>query len=301
MTAKKIATLALTLLLFGLAACGGPARQSKEHHFPVLTIHLASSPALSALPFILAQKLGLFSNAHLDVQESPLNQAAFYIGPVGQFWPILGYLTMRPDILLVSPTADPGFRLRALNHLPMVMSHTLQSSQSLAERILVAHHAHISTWSLRPTSAIDDLWHRHRLPWVLVTLKEAERLRAINAHTVVLAWLGASTGPIPAWAIEQARGGHHLNQLLGALNTALWYLHTTPPATVAAALSQGHQNPTLTALLRAARHYQYWPVTTFPDQAAYDRRKTHWDPAWPAYQQAIDSTAARQALRDSGE
>ena len=294
--------IATVVILAGsLSGCGGPQRQAVPPSYPVIRVHIAPNAGLSELPLTIAQKLGFLAHEHVQVQWRPANESGVDIGPAGSAWPLVGYLSIRPDLILVAPNPDPAFRLRSLDHLPLAASQATASERSLAEKILAMHHAHLSHWSVMPTNMIEQLWSHHHLPWVLVNLGQAQRLKTIDPSTVVLAWLGASTGPIPNWGITVKRPNIPIVQFLSALNLALWYLHTTSPKTLAQKLSGNQPNPVLARLIRKAQRYQYWPLTTLPDAPTYNRRRTMWNPSWPSFTQAVDTKAARQALSESGK
>lgn len=294
-----IATLAI--LAGSLSSCGGFQRQATPPSYPVIRVHIAPKAGLSALPVTIAQKLGFFAHEHIRVQWRPANESVVDIGPAGSSWPIAGYLSTRPDLILVSPTPDPAFRLHSLDHLPLAASPETAPDRNLAEKILAKHYAHLSHWSVMPTHVIEQLWSHHRLPWALVNLVQAQRLKTIDPSTVVLAWLGASTGPIPNWGIAVKQSNMPIVRFLSALNLALWYLHTTTPTTLAQELSNNRPNPPLAHLVGTAQRYQYWPLTTVPDAPTYNRRKTMWDTSWPPFSQGVDGKAAHQALSETGK
>lgn len=292
------AILAATLALTG---CGQrrPSPRAKRHD-AVLTLHISVPGTLAATPVKVAQALGFFHQEHLDVQEVPRN-AELTVELAGSRWPIDGYLGMRPDVVLVSPIPDPHFRLSALNHLPMVITPAVAAVQPMAAKILMAHHAAASRWSTMSYAQMKSLWKNHHLPWALVSLQQAAELQSINSGTVILAWLGASTGPIPHVVVAGEAPKAQLVHFLRALNLALWYLNTTPAAQVSQMLSPSPQGTAaFTQVLSAARHYQYWPATTFPDSQSFQRARTDWFPTWPSYTEAVHPAAGRQALADTG-
>jgi hypothetical protein len=95
--------------------------------------------------------------------------------------------------------------------------------------------------------------------------------------------------------------GARLSRLLAGLNLALWYLNTTPPSVAAAQISGRPGDSRLIEILHEARRYHFWPATTFPDEAAFLRRRNVFNPNWPTYFDAVNPTPARQALADSGK
>ncbi len=292
------AILAAALVLTG---CGQrTASPSPSRHDPVLTLHISVPGTLAATPVKVAETLGFFRHEHLDVKEVA-RHAQLMIQLAGSQWPVDGYLGVRPDMVLVSPIPDPHFRLRALNNLPMVLTPVVAPSQPLAVKILMAHHAAISRWSTMPFTDVESLWKRHHLPWALVSLQQAADLQSLNSATAILAWLGASTGPIPHVVVAGEAPKAQLTHFLRALNLALWYLNTTPAADVSQTLSLSAKPDTsLTRELAAARHYQYWPATTFPDSQSFERARRDWYPTWPSYSQGVNPVPGRQALAGKG-
>lgn len=297
---KYIAMGAAGLMLGVVTGCG--AHQPRHNAnpqplFPTLTVRTTSMSTLSRLPLTVAQKLGLFADVHVKVVWTQSEEAEATVGIPGSGWPIVGYVSTRPDLVLVSPVPDPHFRLRALNHLPMVYANPTAPEQGWAQSILAAHRATVSHWDAVPFREILSLWKHHHLPWVLVTLSEANRLEAIDHHSVVLAWLGASTGPVPSTVVSARQDTPRVMRFLRALNIALWYLQTSRPATLAEVLSPDRASP---RVLAQALHYHYWPVTTYPDTAAFDRARARFQPEWPTYGTAVNPTPAAQALNETG-
>ncbi len=297
------AVLTLGVMTAALSACGISFRHAKpQAQTQIITVHVNQSASVSALPFRVAERLGFFTQNRLSVVPASPSRAEVVIGPAGKNWPIVGYVSIRPDMVLMAPIPDPQFRLAALNHLPMLMSADLAQEKPWLEKIFAAHHATISGWTTLKPRRINALWRLHHLPWVLVTLQEAQHLRALDSKSVVLAWLGASTGPVPSWVVTSKHTGPAVAHFLNALNLALWYLNTTPAANAASDLSSAANNLIRsTWLIKAAQHYQYWPVTTFPNQNTYDRRRAMWNSDWPAYQTAVNAIPADQALATIGK
>ncbi len=288
-------------MLLGLAGCGASARPSHPpESTPTLKVHLDSQSVLSTLPVVLARELGFFQDAHLHVKWTTQQDAQVTVGAAGSVWPIVGYVAIRPDFVLMSPVPDPHFRLRALNALPMVYAAKLKPDRALLEKILRAHRAQVTQWNSLTFSQIESLWKRRHLPWVVVTLHQASILRSLDPHSAVLAWLGASTGPIPSTVVTAPVDNLDVVHFLDALNLALWYLHTTAPRTVASDLSGQGPHQLWTSTIKAALHYQYWPATTFPDSLSYNRSRTLWTPTWPIYTEGVNRQPAHQALLDSG-
>jgi hypothetical protein len=295
---KRILTLLMIVLfLTMMVGCGPTSKGPRPIALPTITVYLDHSDPAALVPFQLADDLGVFRTQGLRVRlEHQPSGADVMISPVGQHWPIVGYVTVRPDLLLLAPLADSQFRLRALNHLPMPTSTNLRAQANLVEKILATHQAVLSHWTMLPMSTITTLWRHRHLPWVLVTLPEATRLFAIDPHTAVLAWLGAATGPIPSWVVTAANAPPTLvDRFLAALDLALWYLNTTPVRQIASVLRTHHASVS-PWMLKRALHYGYWPTTVFPTSSAYNRCRDTWDPNWPVYEEAVDPHPAEKAL-----
>lgn len=270
--------------LISLAGCGSTTKPA----YPAVTVKVASDEPLSKIPFEVATRLGFFSK--VTIQWSQTSASQLRVASPSPNSPILGYLVVRPNLELLAPIPDPHFRLRSLNNLPMVISQSATHEQPLAERVFSAHRAHVRRYEVLSLNEIERLWRRHHLPWVLVTLNEAQKLKSLDAHSVVLAWIGASTGPIPVEVLT-ARSSSHIPSVLHGLNMALWYLNTTPAKKIAEVLGQ----PDLAAAIRQARRYNLWPSTTLPDESTYIRGQ-RWFSDWPPYQTAVNPKLARQAL-----
>ncbi|NMP21252.1 hypothetical protein [Sulfobacillus harzensis] len=295
---KRLSSGVLLLSLI-LTGCGAKAANPQESQspYPVLRIHVGDVSRMSQLPLIVAQKLGFFANLHLSVRTTS-KAAPVTVSTPGTRWPLVGWVATRPDLMLMAPIPDPHFRLRALSGLPMPYASGVASEMVWAKAVLSHQRTRISAWHPMRFTEIEALWKRHHLPWVMVNLAEAQRLHSIDPKSVTLAWLGASTGPVPAVAVSAESEGPRVSRFLAALNLALWYLRTTPPGTVARSINQ----PGLSArAIRAALHYQYWPATTYPDAAAYNRARTLLEAAWPAYGKAAVLQDARQALKEFGK
>lgn len=289
-------------LLLAAAGCGSAHTESgRKSEWPTVTVSLSRAGGLATTPFWVAEKLGFFADNHIAVRIANGPHPDVRIAPAGEFWPAVGYIGIRPDLLLVSPMADPSFRLRSLNQLPMVIQKNIAPDRTLADKIFLAHHAQISRWSTASAAVLDQIWKAHHLPWVLVTLGEAIHLTELDPHTSVLAWLGASTGPVPATVITASKPDGKTVRFLDAINLALWYLHTTPPAQVATGVNGRPTDGRLTRLVHQALHLQVWPATTFPDRSTFDRRRALWNPNWPPYDSAVNPGPGRQALADSGK
>ncbi len=281
-----------------LASCGTHAPRKAAPSRPVLKVQVSALSPLSALPLTVAQSLGFFHDQHLSVEfTSHPESIQVTHGLNGK--PTVGWLQMRPDMVLLAPVPDPHFRLRALNTLPMPYSRSVETEKGWAEAIFSGHRAHVTDWQAMSFSEIESLWKRHHLPWVLVGLGQAMRLKRLDPHSVILAWLGASTGPVPAVTVLASHPDRsEVVHFLAALNLALWYIHTTPAQTIQHTLGTAGLSA---SAIRAALHYQYWPATTYPDQAAYNRARSWLSPTWPPYANAVTTKAAVQALMDAGK
>ncbi|MCY0879074.1 MAG: hypothetical protein OWU84_09070 [Firmicutes bacterium] len=292
LSVKRYAILRSLVLLFVLivgSGCGAPSAARPEP--PTLTVYLAQK-SLATLPVELAAALGLFADNHLRIRWVDTPNATVRIAMAGHSWPIVGYLAVRPDVVLVAPEPDPSFRLRHLDHLPLLLARAVKSDAPLIERALALHGAKPSSTVLIPWTQIAQGWQHQGLPWVWVSLPQAVQLRALNPHTRILAWLGASTGPIPVWTISAPADNVLVSRFLNSVNLALWYLHTNSAGTIAEWLP-GKVTPNI---LRLALHYEYWPRTTYPAQTLYDRAQKAWVSGWPAYGAGVNPLPAYHAL-----
>lgn len=281
-----------------LTGCGArPAPSANEASWPTVSVQLDDITPLMTLPLTLALRLGTFHERHVKIVFTNKSHTANVTLSSSPQRPVVGYLATRPDLVLVSPRPDPHFRLRALNHLPIFYSPIVHSEIPLVSALLKTQRAHITQWTPIPFSQMKQLWRRQHLPWAVVTLSEAQVLKHLDARTVTLSWLGASTGPIPTVMLEEHRAEPAVTRFLAGLNLALWYLHTTPPAAVASILSNGHQDSQLVQEIRQALHYQYWPNTTYPDSSTY-ARMTSLMPQWQSYTVMVDPGPALQALSE---
>lgn len=293
-----IVTLLMIALILTLAAgCGPSSPKPPKNALSAITVYVDPSDPVAQVPVQLAVDLGFFRDHRLNIiLDRQPHGADIRVAPIGPRWPIVGYITVRPDLLLVAPTSDPHFRLRALDHLPMPASTNIRTQTPLADAILRAHDAVLSHWSMLPMQTITSLWRRHQLPWVLVTLPQAAHLLAIDPHTMILAWLGASSGPIPSWVVSAPTASPALiDRFLAALDLALWYLNTTPAWQITSVLRVNHHAVSAWMIKRALQ-YGYWPATIFPTSSAYNRRRINWNPTWPEYDEAVDTRPASQAL-----
>ncbi len=287
----KLATwMAASLVGLGLAGCGPKPPTPKPL---TLTVQMESFSRTALIPFRVAQSLGFFSEQKMVVQVSNGPSADVTIGRWAGRGSIIGYLAVRPDLVLISEAPDPWFRLRALNQLPLMASTQAAQQERWADTVFRDHHAQIARWQVASWTEVKRLWQAHRLPWVLVTLSQSVELQP--AH--VLAWLGASTGAVPAVVIrtDQPRSAL-MARFLDALNLALWYVKTTPAPRLAAAINHDRPDPTLAAIIHQGQRYQYWPATTFPDQSTYERGSLLEMSRWPPYDRAVDPTPATRAL-----
>lgn len=261
---------------------------------PTLSVTLASRDPFFLLPYLLAKRLGTFADLHLEVREAadaPVQLVAPLAGPK----PVTGYLALYPDLVLVSPEPDPHFRLVQIKELPLAY----QADADVlpwATRVFAQHHVQPREFEALSTSAILRLWSSGRLPYAVVDLPLLLRLQQQRLKPSVLAFFGASTGPLPAFTVNGKSA--NLDRLLAGFNLALWYLHTHSSHAVAQLLggADGLSSAEWEGVIRLGLHYRLWPSTTYPDAARWRRLSLFW-PTVPSYPAAVDPTPALAALR----
>lgn len=278
-----------------LSACGTHTPPRTVKPGPTVWVHWSAHRSVDALALDLAVKLQLF--AHIQVKTTP-RIAPITMGAPGQHWPIVAVLSQRPDAYLVAPIPDPHFRLRALSHLPVYYSQQEAINWPLNQRILHDQRAIGVTGHPLPFSKIQKLWKQRHLPWVIVTLRQWLTLKQSMPHSVVLAWLGASSGPIYQTVVTAPKATPHLAAVLRGLDLALWYIHTTPARNVATILSPVVHQPLAQVIeeIRIAKRQDYWPPTVVPSGPAYFRTETLWQDKWPAYTTGVSLRPSLLAL-----
>ncbi|WP_053961069.1 hypothetical protein [Sulfobacillus thermosulfidooxidans] len=286
----------LPWLTLTLTACGQHTPKPPQPSWPIVRVSVNVSSPFLALPLYIAQNLHLFQDEHIRVDIVSANHSELMIADTVKSWPVLGSLASRPDMFLVAPAPDPHFRLRVLDRLPVEYADNLHISIPLLQSIMTLNrtHPYLETVSFRH---IQNLWKQRHLPWAIVTLQQFYQLHQQDPHTVILNWLGASTGAIPALTIS----GHSKDsvQFLRAINLALWYIHTSSPKTIAGILSNP-QEKFLPQQIAQGLHYGLWPVTTYISPSEYNRGRALYSlstkDTWPPYYAGVDKDLATQAL-----
>lgn len=259
-----------------------------------VSVTLASRDPFFLLPYLLAERLGSFADLHLAVRQAA--NAPVQLGtPLAGPHPVTGYLALYPDLVLVSPEPDPHFRLIQIKELPLAY----QADADVipwATRVFAQHHVQPRAFEALSTSAILRLWSSGRLPYAVVDLPLLLRLQQQRPQPSVLAFFGASTGPLPAFTVNGK--STYLDRLLAGMNLSLWYLHTHPANTVAKLLggAGGLSSAEWQQVIRLGLHYRLWPSTTYPDSARWRRLALFWQ-AVPSYPAAVDPNPALAALR----
>ncbi|MCY0864749.1 MAG: hypothetical protein OWQ57_07360 [Sulfobacillus sp.] len=297
---RRLKWLALGItLLWGLLLAGCGVQPPPVETAPPLVINDTVNNAVLTLPIVVADRLGLFAHQHLRVILRPDPAAPLSLSWAGSRWPIEGVLAVRPDLVLVSPIPDPHFRLRALRHLPLFLTPAATPEEAWARQVLALHQVVGNDWKVIPKAEVLSLWAQRRLPWVMVPLSEWPALKNRAPDSRILAWIGASTGPLPTVVItgHPARPGQ-LTTFLAAVNLALWYIHTTPAAQVAQLI--GRPTAEEIATIRQADHYGIWPAVTRLDPATYRRGRQFWATGWPDYETGVRNHSADAALTFHG-
>ncbi len=297
----KLVRRSTWVLVIGLLAvftgCGQISHKAAESSFPVVRYALNTSSTLAALPLQVALKLHLFQNERIQPKISARAKANLVVSESNPSWPLIGYLGSRPDLLIISPGPDPHFRLRVLNHLPVVYAANLRPYLGLIHGVMNLNRTDPSFHSA-PFRHLETLWKEHRLPWAMVSLSQYFALRQKDPHSVILNWLGASTGPIPVITIS----GHstHSVQFLRALNLALWYIHTSSPEQIAHVVGDNPRDLVLTQAIQKAMHFDLWPETTLISPQEYNRGRALYGlgtrDIWPPYFAGVNAKLSRQAL-----
>lgn len=295
MTLLKI--ILCLVLAFGLTACGTAVRPKPETTYPALTVYVQPSTSLSILPLQVAERLGLFAEEHIRVEwVHRQSDAALYVGTIQAGYPIDGMVTQAPDLVLIAPVADPHFRWHSLTHLPIFYARHATPLAPYLKAVMAMHHVVPEALTALSFSQIMERWRQKSLPWVVVPIQDYLRLRETAPHSTILAWLGASTGPVPVTVIGGTNS--HALAFVSAVNLALWYLHTTSPESIAQLLRTDKPDPRLGLAVQRARHYQYWPTTVVLPLSLYQRGQRLLAPSqsWPSYATSVDAKLAEAAL-----
>lgn len=293
--ARRLLLTVTGLGVFTLAGCGQnpPPRPA----WPTLTVDLNVPSRTLRLPLTVAQNLNLFAGQHIQLRWSHSPSAPVHVSWTPGSWPIVGSIAQGPDFYLAAPEPDPHFRLRALNHLPVDYSATLEPARPLIDSIMALNQVRPDLEPL-PWPKVQSLWSRRQLPWAIVTLAQLRELQQKDRRTVILNWLGASTGPIPAVTISG--NSPHLAQFLAALNMALWYIHTTPAHTVAAVANPAHA-ASWRQIVMQGQHNHLWPSSIQVSPQEYNRARALYglrgSPGWPPYYSGVLNSPSDQAFK----
>ena len=284
---------ALSVALSGCGVGAGPSHRP----LPTLTVRETTANPLALVPISIAQRLGLFRQQGIAVREVASKAAPVSLGSVGQRWPIVGVLAQGIDGFIVAPEPDPGFRLAALNQVPVAYPKN-DPDLALAFRTLMHIHQ-VQDYLLEPLNlrTLINLWKSGHMPYVVANTALWHHLKGLNRSTTALAALSASMGPMPSIVI--AGRASTLPQFLAALNLSLWYIETHAPKTLLPLLPHRLRTPTTTFFLQLADRYQWFPATTVPIRQNYQRGLTFWHMAglrWPSYERAVDTRPSLTAL-----
>jgi hypothetical protein len=276
-----------------LTACG-ITRPPAPRQPPPIVVPLRWPPdALAALPIAIADAHGWFRHAGYRV----VNTMGGAVLVAGGTWPASAVFLQRPDLVLVSPVPEPAFRWRDLKSLPLPVTGLSPGEESLVAAVLHEHGVTRVLWEgLRELDA-RRLFQRHHLPWLLLPALAAARWFGDGAHPV--AWLGAASGPVPAWVVVH---GQLPVAVLAVLNRALAAIRTTSAATLAreaAPFYPGVNQATLTTVIADAQGLDLFPLTTYLSPGLYADGQTLLAEAgvsWPPYASAVQWQTARNAL-----
>lgn len=295
MTFRKVLILAALASL--LSACGSVTRPHPKASYSAVAVYVQHPQSLGMLPLKVASRLGLFSQQHLQIDwVKSAQHAAIQVANIGSQYPIDALVTQRPDLVLVAPFPDPHFRLHSLTQLPIVYANSETSQVPYLKAVLSLHHVVPKPLSAMGLPQITASWRQKVLPWVVVPLVDYYQLKRVVPHTTILAFLGASTGPVPVTVIT----GANKNALafVSAINLALWYLSTNKPQTIAHLVSDSGASPFSVPIIKQALHYQYWPTTVVLTPSLYQRGQSFLpkSSSWPNYATSVDVKLAEAAL-----
>ena len=276
-------------LALALAGCGPRATRPRARG---QVVKVAATPhALALLPLYVAAARVRDPNLTLEwVRRAPIIVAIQPLPPVAAF------LLVRPDLVLVSPLADPNFRWRDLGRVPLTAADAAPSDLKLAAVVLKEHGVRSAITPL-PLSEAQRWFREGKLPYLLAPLLPALTLTA-GGRGAVLAYVGAATGPLPQAMLSGQ--SPELPRLLPALNAALAYIVSHSPAAVAHLVRQDYPGVpphALAAAIAAMDGLGAWPSTSYPARAIYEHAAALMGPAaWPPYSSTVDPRPAADAL-----
>ncbi|CAB1129689.1 conserved protein of unknown function [Candidatus Hydrogenisulfobacillus filiaventi] len=263
------------------AGCGAPPPTP-----PSLTVYLpAGPPAAGWLPLYLAASGPAGPAWQWRQGPPPARPPGSWLAvmrPAAALpAPVVGYLSERSGATLLGPAPawELGFRWTALRELPLATAGIDPFTRALLEGVLREHAVRARLVETLPPAAAPRLLRNGHLPWVLVPLTAIPAF----APARVLTYLGASTGPAPAWVL--VGHGPELPAALARINRALTTLRAEPPARVARRVAAAyHEAPAaVTGWVAAGLALGVWPRLTYPFPAPYRRtlELLHQAPAVP--------------------
>lgn len=283
--------IVLASAMLALAGCGpGGARPRAQD----TAVKIAGAPhTLALLPLYVAAAHSTGIAHGLTVEWS--RQAALTVTSTATP-PVTAFLLIRPDLVLVSPLADPDFRWRDLRGLPLTAADATPKTLQVAAVVLKEHGVQ-SAVSPLPWAEARRWFREGKLPYLLAPLLPALTLAA-GDRGAVLAYVGAATGPLPQAMLSGSGPG--LPNLLPALNAALAFIVSHSPTAVARLVRHdypGIPTPVLAQAIAAMDGLGAWPSTTYPARAVYDHAAALLGPAaWPPYARTVDARPAAAAL-----
>jgi hypothetical protein len=285
----------LVLLALGLGACGVPS--AKTSSTPRLSVHIAESSRFAALPVDLSQALGFFRQQGIRLQQTSAHRASLTVGPIGGRWPVVGIVNRGLDGFVLGAVKDPGFRLTALNQVPVAYPKN-DPALALAFRALMRIH-HVTDFLLEPLTPTHmlRLWQSGHLPYVVANAALRYHLLRSDPQGVTLVVLSATTGPMPSLVVSGR--SHVLPQFLAGLNLALWYLETHTPQQVWSILPPRLRTAQSLSFIEEADRHHWFSPTTVPSHRDYDRARAFWQNVgvhWPTYYRAVDMQPSLIAL-----
>lgn len=295
---KRWASAALLSLALGmlLTSCGPPSPKALPPPSKEVVVIRLSLPAsqMALVPLYIAEHLGSLQAQGLTVVEGA---GGTRLAPFGQ-WPVYGMLSVRPTLVLVSPTAVLDFRWRDLAHLPLAASRITPTDKVLIDAVLKEHGVKRVAWDLIPWSRAHHLLLTHHVPWLLMPLLPATMM-SVSGQVHIIQFVGASSGPLPMTTIS---GTAPPVAFFKALNQGLVYLATHPARQIATLVAPDFPGVSVSALAAAigdAQGLGVWPLSTWVDKATYEAGQTLLKGAgqqWPDYQSGVRGRRAEDAL-----